>query len=55
MLERHPLDPAGEVLFDYIVDEYKKYVFRGSRDVKFALATLGNDAGIYGAAKLVLD
>ena len=46
---------AGEVLFDYIVDEYKKYVFRGSRDVKFALATLGNDAGIYGAAKLVLD
>ncbi|MBP5609277.1 MAG: ROK family glucokinase [Lachnospiraceae bacterium] len=46
---------AGEVLFAYIVDEYKKYVFRGSRDVRFALATLGNDAGIYGAAKLVLD
>ena len=46
---------AGEVLFSYIVDEYKKYVFRGSRDVRFALATLGNDAGIYGAAKLVLD
>ena len=45
---------AGEVLFDYIVDEYKKYVFRGSREAKFALATLGNDAGIYGAAKLVL-
>ncbi|MBP3295472.1 MAG: ROK family glucokinase, partial [Lachnospiraceae bacterium] len=39
---------AGEVLFDYIVDEYKKYVFRGSREAKFALATLGNDAGIYG-------
>ncbi|MCR5128779.1 MAG: ROK family glucokinase [Lachnospiraceae bacterium] len=45
---------AGEVLFDYIVEEYKKYVFRGSREAKFALATLGNDAGIYGAAKLVL-
>ena len=45
---------AGEVLFDYVVDEYKKYVFRGSREAKFALATLGNDAGIYGAAKLVL-
>ncbi len=45
---------AGEVLFDYIVEEYKKYVFRGSREVRFALATLGNDAGIYGAAKLVL-
>ncbi len=45
---------AGDVLFDYIVDEYQKYVFRGSREAKFALATLGNDAGIYGAAKLVL-
>ena len=45
---------AGDVLFEYIVDEYKKYVFRGSRDARFALATLGNDAGIYGAAKLVL-
>ncbi len=46
---------AGEVLFEYIKDEYNKYVFRGSRGVKFALATLGNDAGIYGAAKLMLD
>ena len=46
---------AGDVLFDYIVDEYKKYVFRGSRDAKFALAKLGNDAGIYGAARLLLD
>ena len=45
---------AGDVLFEYIVDEYKKYVFRGSREARFALATLGNDAGIYGAAKLVL-
>ena len=46
---------AGEVLFEYIKDEYNKCVFRGSRGVKFALATLGNDAGIYGAAKLMLD
>ena len=46
---------AGDVLFDYIVEEYKKYVFRGSRDAKFALAKLGNDAGIYGAARLLLD
>ncbi len=46
---------AGEVLFDYICDEYKKYVFHGSREAKFVLATLGNDAGIFGAAKLILD
>ena len=46
---------AGSVLIDYVQDEYKKYVFHGSRDAEFKLATLGNDAGIYGAAKLVLD
>lgn len=46
---------AGEVLFDYIKPSYEKYVFRGSLNTRFALATLGNDAGIYGAAKLVLD
>jgi len=34
---------------------FKKFVFHGAGDVKFALATLGNDAGIYGSAKLVLD
>ena len=46
---------AGEVLFEYIKPYYKKYVFHASRDVEFKLATLGNDAGIYGAAKMVLD
>lgn len=46
---------AGSVLLDYIQKNYIKYVFRGSRGALFALATLGNDAGIYGAAKLVLE
>lgn len=46
---------AGEVLIDYIKPYYMQYAFRGCRDVKFALATLGNDAGIFGAAKLILD
>lgn len=46
---------AGEILIDYIRPHYEKNVFHGSREVKFSLATLGNDAGIYGAAKLVLD
>lgn len=46
---------AGEILMDYIKPYYEKNVFHGSREVKFSLATLGNDAGIYGAAKLVLD
>lgn len=45
---------AGEVLLSYVEKNYKPLVFHGSRDVKFTLATLGNDAGIFGAAKLVL-
>lgn len=46
---------AGEVLFDYIRPAYQKYAFHAIRNVKFALATLGNDAGIYGAAAMVLN
>ena len=46
---------AGKILFEYISPYFYKTVFRGSSDVKFALATLGNDAGIYGAARLVLE
>lgn len=46
---------AGEVLFDYIRPAFDETVFHGCKDTQFALATLGNDAGIYGAAKMVLD
>lgn len=46
---------AGEVLIDYMKPYFEKYVFPGAKNAKFALAVLGNDAGIYGAAKLVLD
>ena len=46
---------AGPVLLDYIQKNYTLYAFSGSRGALFALATLENDAGIYGAAKLVLD
>ena len=46
---------AGEVLFEYIRPAFNKTVFHGCKDTQFALATLGNDAGIFGAAKMVLD
>ena len=45
---------AGEILFDYIKPSFERTAFQGSQDVIFALATLGNDAGIYGAAKMLL-
>lgn len=46
---------AGEILFEYICPAFEKYVFHGCKETKFTLATLGNDAGIYGAAKLVME
>lgn len=46
---------AGEILFDFIRPYFEKFIFHGCADVEFALATLGNDAGIYGAARMVLE
>ncbi|MEE1315149.1 MAG: ROK family glucokinase [Faecalimonas sp.] len=46
---------AGEILFEFIREPYLEKAFYASKHVEFALATLGNDAGIYGAAKLILD
>ena len=45
---------AGPVLLEYVEKYYLKYCFKSCKDVKFALATLGNDAGIFGCAKMVL-
>ena len=45
---------AGPVLFDYIKKNYLLYAFPTAKNVAFELATLGNDAGIFGAAKMVL-
>ncbi len=45
---------AGEILISYIEPVFQKYAFVACRGAKFALATLGNDAGIYGAAGLIL-
>ena len=45
---------AGDMLFDLLMPSFKKYVFSGCSGAKFALAKLGNDAGVYGAAKLLM-
>lgn len=45
---------AGPILLEYVEKYYQKYCFKSCKNVKFTLATLGNDAGIYGSAKLVL-
>ena len=46
---------AGQFLLDKVEAAYRKKVFAHSRDKKFVLAELGNDAGIRGAAALVLQ
>ncbi len=46
---------AGQCLLDGAKKYFDRYIFHASSAITFALATLGNDAGAYGAFKLVLD
>ncbi len=46
---------AGQVVLDYIRKYYVKYTFKACRNADFVLASLGNDAGIYGSARLVIE
>ncbi len=46
---------AGEIILQVVQKYYHKYTYAACKDTKFALATIGNDAGIYGAAALVLS
>ena len=46
---------AGDVLLSFIEKNYDEKAFFANKNVQFTLARLGNDAGIYGAAKMVLD
>lgn len=45
---------AGEILLKYVEKSFKEREFFANTGTKFVLATLGNDAGICGAAKLIL-
>lgn len=46
---------AGQPLLEGAKRYFDKYIFHASASIRFALATLGNDAGAYGAFKLILD
>ena len=45
---------AGKILTDAIERHYNTGIMKALQNKEFRLATLGNDAGIYGCAKLVL-
>ncbi len=45
---------AGEILLEYVEKYFYEKAFFANQDTRFVLAQLGNDAGICGAAKLIL-
>ena len=46
---------AGSIITETVKKYFDGYVFGSQKDTKFGLATLGNDAGIYGCAKLITE
>mgnify|MGYP002732006207 FL=1 len=46
---------AGKILIDTVQDHFKETAFYELKDTRFELATLGNDAGMYGCMALLLN
>ena len=46
---------AGSILIDCIQKHFVETSFFACRDTKFALASLGNDAGMYGCVQMLLE
>ncbi len=46
---------AGEILIDAIKKHYNTNIMKALQDKEFKLAELGNDAGIYGAARMIVN
>lgn len=46
---------AGQIILDLVSEAFREYAFPASEGTEFALAELGNDAGICGAARLMLE
>ena len=46
---------AGQIILDAVQKAFVRHAFPAAEETRFELATLGNDAGICGAARLILD
>lgn len=46
---------AGQIIIDRAAEAFRCYAFPAAEETRLVLARLGNDAGICGAARLVLD
>ena len=49
------MSKAGQVLLDGVMPRFEHHMFHACKGTRFALATLGNDAGIYGCFHLALS
>lgn len=49
------MSKAGAMLIEKVQGYYQQYAFHAARDTYFKLADLGNDAGIYGGVRMILD
>lgn len=47
------ISKAGNILIESVEKAYPKYSYFGTKNLKFRLATLGNDAGMVGASQLI--
>lgn len=46
---------AGQIILDTVQKNFRANAFPATEETRFALASLGNDAGIYGSARLVIE
>ena len=46
---------AGNIIIDKTAKYFQENAFHACKKTKFALATLGNDAGIYGGAYAIIN
>ncbi len=46
---------AGDIVIEVVRKYFVEYAFHAARGTLFTLATLGNNAGIYGGVRMVLD
>ena len=49
------ISKAGQMLLDGVRPHFDRHIFHAARVARFPLASLGNDAGVYGAFTPVLD
>lgn len=46
---------AGQILIDGLQESFRAQIFHASKETPIVLASLGNDAGIYGAMRMLLS